>query len=72
MNRYVEKGCPSVGIISGIVESNDGKQLYAANRLHNSIAHFKVKKDGTLDDAIYTWTRGDYPRTLTLSPNGQH
>ncbi|EPL9568250.1 lactonase family protein [Providencia rettgeri] len=66
------KNYKGTSFISGIVESKDGKQLYAANRLHNSIAHFNVNADGTLGDAVYTWTRGDYPRTLTLSPDGQY
>lgn len=58
--------------ISGIVESRDGKHLYIGNRLHNSIAHFNVNADGSLSQAKQTWTRGDYPRTLTLSPDGKY
>ncbi len=56
---------------AGLVLSNDGKQLYVANRLHNSIAHFTVKGDGTLIHQDDVWTRGDYPRTLTLSADGR-
>ncbi|WP_039055567.1 lactonase family protein [Enterobacter sp. Bisph1] len=56
---------------AGLVLSRDGKQLYVANRLHNSIAHFTVKGDGSLIHQNDVWTRGDYPRTLTLSANGR-
>ena len=55
---------------AGLVLSQDGKQLYVANRLHNSIAHFTVMADGTLKHQDDIWTRGDYPRTLTLDKQG--
>ena len=55
---------------AGLVLSQDGKQLYVANRLHNSIAHFTVMADGTLKHQDDMWTRGDYPRTLTLDKQG--
>ena len=51
--------------------SHDGTQLYVANRLHNSIAHFTVTADGTLTHQDDVWTRGDYPRTLTLDNQGR-
>ncbi|EMJ9288126.1 lactonase family protein [Klebsiella michiganensis] len=56
---------------AGLVLSRDGKQLYVANRLHNSIAHFTVMADGSLSHQDDIWTRGDYPRTLTLDSQGQ-
>ncbi|MEO3740778.1 lactonase family protein [Kosakonia sp. WA-90] len=56
---------------AGLVLSADGKQLYVANRLHNSIGHFTVKADGSLTHQDDVWTRGDYPRTLTLAANGR-
>lgn len=56
---------------AGLVLSRDGKQLYVANRLHNSIAHFTVLADGSLSHQEDIWTRGDYPRTLTLDSQGQ-
>ncbi|HCB0569908.1 TPA: lactonase family protein [Klebsiella quasipneumoniae subsp. similipneumoniae] len=56
---------------AGLALSNDGKQLYVANRLHNSIAHFTVQADGRLSHQEDIWTRGDYPRTLTLDTQGQ-
>ncbi|MFP7355558.1 lactonase family protein [Klebsiella pasteurii] len=56
---------------AGLVLSRDGKQLYVANRLHNSIAHFTVLADGSLSHQEDIWTRGDYPRMLTLDSQGQ-
>ncbi|EPC5062862.1 lactonase family protein [Klebsiella oxytoca] len=56
---------------AGLVLSRDGKQLYVANRLHNSIGHFTVLADGSLRHQDDIWTRGDYPRTLTLDSQGQ-
>ena len=56
---------------AGLVLSRDGKQLYVANRLHNSIAHFTVLADGSLSHQEDIWTRGDYPRTLTLDSQEQ-
>ena len=56
---------------AGLVLSHDGKQLYVANRLHNSIAHFTVTADGALTHQNDVWTRGDYPRTLTLDNQGR-
>ncbi|MBS1204036.1 MAG: 6-phosphogluconolactonase [Proteobacteria bacterium] len=56
---------------AGLVLSRDGKQLYVANRLHNSVAHFSVQPDGTLAHQDDVWTRGDYPRSLTLDNQGR-
>jgi len=56
---------------AGLVLSRDGKQLYVANRLHNSVAHFSVQSDGTLVHQDDIWTRGDYPRSLTLDKQGR-
>lgn len=43
-----------------------------ANRLHNSIAHFSVGSNGELTHQDDIWTRGDYPRGLTLDSTGKH
>ncbi len=56
---------------AGLALSADGQQLYVANRLHNSIAHFRVTADGTLVHQDDVWTRGDYPRSLTLDQQGR-
>jgi 6-phosphogluconolactonase (cycloisomerase 2 family) len=55
---------------SEIMVSPDGKFVYGANRLHDSIASFAVAEDGTLKFLGEEWTRGDYPRSFNFSPNG--
>lgn len=55
---------------SGIKLSADGAFVYAANRLHDSIACFAVGSDGQLAFASDTWTRGDYPRSFGIDPSG--
>ncbi len=50
--------------------SSDGKFLYASNRGHNSIAIFNINsKNGILNPIGYESTRGDGPRSFSLSPN---
>src|SRR5262249_14972039 len=49
----------------------DGRFVYAANRLHNSIALFTIDQasgEPTLQKVF--WTRGDYPRHFGIEPNG--
>ena len=55
---------------SEVVVSPDGKFVYAANRLHDSIAFFSVGAAGTLTFAGEEWTRGDYPRSFSIDPTG--
>jgi 6-phosphogluconolactonase len=50
--------------------SADGRFVYAANRLHDSIAWFRVGPTGTLTLSGEEWTRGDYPRSFTIDPSG--
>ena len=52
--------------------SADGRFVYAANRLADSIAIFTVDADtGLLKRAGEEWTRGDYPRSFTIDPTGR-
>jgi 6-phosphogluconolactonase (cycloisomerase 2 family) len=55
---------------SEIVLSPDGRFVYVANRLHDSIAWFSTGSDGKLTWAGEEWTRGDYPRSFTIDPTG--
>ncbi|WP_145574885.1 lactonase family protein [Yersinia alsatica] len=57
---------------AGLTLSKDGKFLYVANRLHNSIGQFAVTTDGKFKPVEDVWTRGDYPRTLVLDPTGHY
>jgi 6-phosphogluconolactonase (cycloisomerase 2 family) len=55
---------------SEIVISPDGRFVYAANRLHDTIAWFAIDSDGKLSWTGEEWTRGDYPRSFTIDPSG--
>ncbi len=63
-------GFAGTDFTSEVVISSDGKFVYAANRLHDSIAWFSVGPSGTLMLAGEEWTRGDYPRSFTIDPSG--
>ena len=64
------KGFRGTNYTSEVMVSADGKFVYAANRLHDSIAWFSIGEAGTLTFAGEEWTRGDYPRTFTIDPAG--
>jgi 6-phosphogluconolactonase (cycloisomerase 2 family) len=55
---------------SEVMVSNDGRFVYAANRLHDSIAWFAIGSDGKVKLAGEEWTRGDYPRSFNFDPAG--
>lgn len=56
---------------SGILVSPDGRFVYAANRLHDTIAWLAIGPDGTLTWRGEEWTRGDYPRSFNFDPSGR-
>lgn len=56
---------------SEILVSDDGKFVYAGNRLHDSIGIFSIGRDGRLKWLADEWTRGNYPRSFSFSPDGQ-
>jgi 6-phosphogluconolactonase (cycloisomerase 2 family) len=55
---------------SEILVSVDGRYVYAANRLRDSIGIFSVGSDGHLTYVGEEWTRGDYPRSFSFDPTG--
>ncbi len=55
---------------SGIMVSEDGRFVYAGNRLHDGIAVFAIGADGRLTFVAEEWTRGDYPRSFSFDPTG--
>ncbi|MEO6919534.1 MAG: lactonase family protein [Collimonas sp.] len=65
------KNYQGTNFASGLTVSADGRFLYVANRLHNSIAQFAVGAEGKLQWVGDTWTRGDYPRSLVIGPKGR-
>lgn len=56
---------------SEILVSNDGKFVYAGNRLHDSVGIFAIGSDGGLRQVGNEWTRGNYPRSFNFDPSGQ-
>jgi 6-phosphogluconolactonase (cycloisomerase 2 family) len=64
------KGFAGTNFTSEVMVSADGRFLYAANRLHDSIAWFAISATGTLAFVGEEWTRGDYPRSFNIDPTG--
>lgn len=64
-------GFAGTNFTSEVRVSSDGALVYAANRLHDSIAIFKVGLTGLLSRVDEVWTRGDYPRSFTIDPSGR-
>lgn len=65
-------GFAGTNFTSEIRVSKDGRFVYAANRLHDSITYFSIGSAGRLQWAGEQWTRGDYPRSFTIDPNGSY
>ena len=55
---------------SEIQLSPDGRFIYSANRLHDSISICSIAADGTPKRIDEVWTRGDYPRHFQFGPGG--
>ena len=64
------QGFAGTNYTSEVMVSSDGRFVYAANRLHDSIAVFSIGKTGEMAFASETWTRGDYPRSFNIDPTG--
>jgi 6-phosphogluconolactonase len=63
------KGFAGTSFGSGIRVSPDGRTLYAANRLHNTIAVFSIGTSGNLKQLGETPTLGDYPCQFNFDPS---
>lgn len=57
---------------SEVLISADARFVYAANRLHDSIAWFSIGEGGLLTLGGEEWTRGDYPRSFNIDPGGNY
>lgn len=55
---------------SEILVAPNGRFLYAANRLHDSIAVFAIESDGMLRRVGEVSTMGDYPGQCRIDPSG--
>jgi 6-phosphogluconolactonase (cycloisomerase 2 family) len=64
-------GFAGTNFCSEIMVSRNGRFLYAANRLHNSIATFSISGTGNLTYLDDTPTQGDYPNHMAMSPGGR-
>lgn len=64
------KTCAGTNMASEIRISPDARFIYGANRLHDTITTFAIRRDGRLEYAGEEWTHGDYPRSITIDPSG--
>ena len=64
------EGFAGSNFTSEIMIAPGGRFLYAANRLHDSIAWFSIGETGRLRFEGEAWTRGDYPRSFNIDPMG--
>ena len=65
------KGFAGTDFTSEVVVSPDARFVYAANRLHDTVAWFVIAANGELTLRGEEWTRGDYPRSFTIDPSGR-
>ena len=59
------------GSASELLVSASGKNVYSANRTHNSIATFAIAPGGIASKVTTTPTEGETPRSLTIDPTGK-
>ena len=64
------RGFAGSSFASEILVSRDGKTLYAANRLHDTIAVFSIGPVGKLKQLGEVSTFGDYPVQCRIDPKG--
>jgi len=64
------EGFAGTNFTSEVLVTPDGKFVYAANRLHDSIALFSIGTQGAVKWIGEEWTRGDYPRSFNIDPTG--
>ena len=64
-------GYQGSGSASRLLVSDSGRNVYSANRTHNSIASFAVGADGLATKLAVTPTEGEHPRSLTIDPGGK-
>jgi 6-phosphogluconolactonase (cycloisomerase 2 family) len=78
--KLTQKGASISTLPSGFQGSNTtsellidkaGKNLYGANRNHDSIATMTVGADGSVKLVANTHTEGTIPRSLTIDPTGK-
>ena len=65
------EGYQGSGSASRLLVAASGKNVYSANRTHNSIATFAVAPGGIASKLAITPTEGQHPRSLTIDPTGK-
>jgi 6-phosphogluconolactonase (cycloisomerase 2 family) len=63
-------GFAGTNFTSEVRVAQNGKFVYAANRLHDTISFFDVDSSGRLTRVGEASTLGDYPRSFTIDPTG--
>jgi 6-phosphogluconolactonase (cycloisomerase 2 family) len=64
-------GYEGTNYTSEIHVSEDGRFVYGANRLHDTIVAFLIEGSGELTRIGEFWTRGSYPRHFAIEPFGR-
>jgi len=64
-------GYQGSGSASNLTVSASGRNVYTANRTHNSIATFAVGAGGIATKLAVTATEGEHPRSLVIDPSGK-
>ena len=65
------QGYVGTNFTSEIRVSSDGRFVYGANRLNDTIGVFSIGANGRLTRVSHTSTLGDYPRIFTIDPTGR-
>lgn len=63
-------GSPASGSTAEIVVHPSGRFVYGSTRGHDSVVVFRIEGDGTLTLVEHESTRGNHPRSMTLTPDG--
>jgi 6-phosphogluconolactonase len=70
MISTLPEGFAGTSFASEVLTSKDGRFLYAANRLHDTISIFSIGSGGSLSFLGETSTLGDYPSQFNIDPSG--
>jgi 6-phosphogluconolactonase len=65
------KGFAGSGLASELLISSDGKHLFFANRLHDTVTFFSADRKGHVERLGEVPTGADTPRSLALDPSGK-
>jgi 6-phosphogluconolactonase (cycloisomerase 2 family) len=69
--QTLHPGFAGSSLASELALSPDGRFLYAANRLRNTITTVALRPDGRLEPVSEAWVQGDHPRSFSIDPTGR-